>query len=1503
MNLEKTHNKKRYIKKTLKVLAYSFLGILLVIYLLIALINTSFFQSLLASKLSDYFSKEWGTELRISAVNINIFDRVELFDVYLEDRKGDTILFSESVRVKLKGLPSAKGINISNVNIKNTDFKLEIQNSELNFGFILDYFKSDKPKDKKKDKVDFVVKVDRIKMDNMKFSLRLKDNLTKYPEDLVALNNMRFRDIYADIRDIIVIGDSINLSFKNFKAKEHSSFEVKNIEGNFLVSSKEIRAEKAKIITTNSILNFAVKMNTTSWKTYSSFIDSVYCEGEIEKGSIAGMKDATYWAETIRGFHQKAEIEGKFSGKVNDLKFEDFVLSSGNFTKVKAKGSIIGLPSPENTVYDIIAEEITTSYKEYKSMRLGELLSNLPIPEMVDKLGKINFSGSFEGLISNFNAKGNLITDIGELSINGASIPQGGETGYKLKLISENFDVSTLFELEWVNTKNLDIDAFVVGNSLDNLSAELKGGFGNLNLMGNIYDTIFVNAQMLNKEIDANFLINDNSLKMDGIATVNLEDNVKLYLESRISGANPKEMNLFSFHDSTTTFSTQLIADIKDINPKTLAGNIELKNLRFDMEEGYHIIENLDAELSYNNSINSLIINSDILDLSLIGEYDFIGLGKDISYLIDKYVPNLNKNKNINYDSVLQNNNEHKILSQFELATIIKKPKPLFALFSPNIAISENTFIYSSINKDENLKLSVGTNELHIGSIYFREIILQSQINQEQLQTNILSNQFNITDSIYLKNLNINLKNTKDNLNLSALFNDKDIKTPTQGRLNFNSIIRNGILQGSFENSELELLGNRTFINNEHIISFNGEKIAILNFELFKEKENININGFISEKLNDNLKIDFNNVDISYFNMLLKDAGIELGGRLNEEINLKNLMDSPSITCDLIIDSLQINNHFLGRANIDISNTLSLDEFFVDISVLYKGKNNEQNMPLSVKGYIYPESLVNNLNLNLSMKDFNLGIIENYLSSFSSDFKGYLSGDNISVRGTFKQPNIQGKLYCRKGEINIDMINTKYYFSDTIKLDNNIFILNNFSLLDINKNPLTLNGKITHKDFQEFNIDLTAKANNVRVLNTNPSTDQMYFGSAFTSATAVLKGDLNFLKIDVNAKTEKGTKLTIPISSKTSVTQGSFIQFVEKPLPGEDKKFIPIKNKALNDKAMEYKIDVNLQVNPDAEISLPLNFTNLRGDLTASGEGELKIEIDDKGKFNMYGGVDISSGVFNMVLMNLVEKNFIIQKGGRIDWNGNPALGVIDAEAIYKTKASLAPILDIGKYSKPVDVQSVIMLSGSMMNPKPKFDIRLPNTDQQTIDQLFMTIDKNDEKQMLEQTVSLLVMKQFYVSTGGVSDSFRDTDLTSSAFEVAFGQISGMLSNMIKFVDVGVNYTPGTETFSDQVDVNLSKSIGRWDLVGDFVFGGKDMQGAENAGSFLGDISAEYKITENFRLKAFNRSNANDFTKYNITPYTQGVGITYKKQYESFEEMLNGFNDIFKYKRKSNLLK
>jgi hypothetical protein len=38
-----------------------------------------------------------------------------------------------------------------------------------------------------------------------------------------------------------------------------------------------------------------------------------------------------------------------------------------------------------------------------------------------------------------------------------------------------------------------------------------------------------------------------------------------------------------------------------------------------------------------------------------------------------------------------------------------------------------------------------------------------------------------------------------------------------------------------------------------------------------------------------------------------------------------------------------------------------------------------------------------------------------------------------------------------------------------------------------------------------------------------------------------------------------------------------------------------------------------------------------------------------------------------------------------------------------------------------------------MTNPQPKFDIALPNTDSKTVEQLFMNIDKTDEKVMLNK--------------------------------------------------------------------------------------------------------------------------------------------------------------------------
>ena len=58
-------------------------------------------------------------------------------------------------------------------------------------------------------------------------------------------------------------------------------------------------------------------------------------------------------------------------------------------------------------------------------------------------------------------------------------------------------------------------------------------------------------------------------------------------------------------------------------------------------------------------------------------------------------------------------------------------------------------------------------------------------------------------------------------------------------------------------------------------------------------------------------------------------------------------------------------------------------------------------------------------------------------------------------------------------------------------------------------------------------------------------------------------------------------------------------------------------------------------------------------------------------------------------------------------------------------------------------------------------------------------------------------------------------------------------------------------------------------------------------------MNVEYKLTPDgkFRVKAFNKSNHDDLLKEISSPYSQGLGLSYRKEF-------NTFADLFKRKKK-----
>jgi len=119
------------------------------------------------------------------------------------------------------------------------------------------------------------------------------------------------------------------------------------------------------------------------------------------------------------------------------------------------------------------------------------------------------------------------------------------------------------------------------------------------------------------------------------------------------------------------------------------------------------------------------------------------------------------------------------------------------------------------------------------------------------------------------------------------------------------------------------------------------------------------------------------------------------------------------------------------------------------------------------------------------------------------------------------------------------------------------------------------------------------------------------------------------------------------------------------------------------------------------------------------------------------------------------------------------------------------------------------------------------------------------------------------------------------------------LSQISNDFDIGINYRPGDLISSQELEVALSTQLfnDRVSIDGNLGMAGQNPALANRrTSSIVGDINVEVKITPEgrFRVKAFNRPNAFEFLE-NQAPYTQGVGVFYRREFDSFMDLLRRY--------------
>ena len=435
-----------------------------------------------------------------------------------------------------------------------------------------------------------------------------------------------------------------------------------------------------------------------------------------------------------------------------------------------------------------------------------------------------------------------------------------------------------------------------------------------------------------------------------------------------------------------------------------------------------------------------------------------------------------------------------------------------------------------------------------------------------------------------------------------------------------------------------------------------------------------------------------------------------------------------------------------------------------------------------------------------------------------------------------------------------------------------------------------LSGDVFHHNFKDFSLDLGIIADSLLCLNTDAYRDEAYYGRAIATGNASFSGPIQAIAIEVNAATDKGSSLFIPLDEDESLDELSFVHFIEQ-------------NESVNDsvwtlsdqvkKSTGLTIDMNFELNENAQTNIIFDET-LGDKISARGTGFINVGLNSADEVYMFGDYTLSEGDYLFTLQNFVNKKFEIQKGAQLLWDGNPYTAQMDLNALYHINTNISALSP--EYNRNSDVECMMLMTGDLLQPDIEFDIQIPKGD----DYIKRLLDErtNTEEKKTQQFLSLLVLNSF-MSTDELENT--DVDYLSSTLstgtEMLNNQLSNWLSQTTDRFDLGLKYHPNLgDTLSNKEFELLLNNMKVNDRI---TFNGNiGTQPAQNTTRIIGDFKVEYRLSDDgkLRLLAFRNLEESFQLQDASSNYTTGLGLFYRDEFDNFSDMWQKFLGMFRQK-------
>lgn len=1456
----------------------------------------------MAKKAADYLSEQLNTRIHIGSVEIRFLKKIILNDVYVEDLHRDTLLYSKRIKVELEDLNVKKrrlyidDIVLLNAKSEITKYKAE---ENLNFQFILDAFASDSDTTKK---APWDIRFNEISLVNTTFAYRNEHDTTTSKginySDLRAMNiNGRFSDINFE-------QDTIRATIDYLAVIEKSGFILQNISSYVKISPVGISLDELRIKTPESTIATDLSFKYKQYRDFQDFINKVSFKADFDR-SMLEMSDIGYFAPALKGLYQKLVISGRVSGKVTDLRGKDMDILMGDNTQFAGDVVLTGLPAIEETLIFLNVKRLSTNYTDLKNIPVPPFKDHkmLSVPVNIAKLGTMKFKGTFTGLYNDFYAYGNFSTALGNLSSDLAvrHDPEKKKDIYKGKLKSSSFDVGKFFGAKYIGkvTANVEIDGS--GLTLEDVTAQLNGTITSLEFNNYFYKNVIIEGNVAKRIFKGKLNVKDDNVDFDFIGKVDLTQ--KLPYFDFIATVNKADLAALRFINTTkrTNLSTQVIMNITGNNIDNLIGQVNFDNTIYTQDDEVYRMSVFNLTSEEENEIKTIKLYSDFLDARVSGKFKVLGLPVSVEKLLSNYLPSYFGNKTI----------KNILPQKFEYSFLFKKTDAVTRLFAPGVKIAPKTLIAGNFDSNtDDFSITGNSSRLDLYGYILRDWSIDAAAGNE-LGLNMNVKRLFLSDSLWMDNFRIATNSNADSVTLGITWDNRSEKVNKGDIKAFAHLLSSKKLEFKILPSEFTVSDSTWIISENGEIRIDSSYIVVKDIRFEHNKQSVSLNGTISDNKKDQMKLNFNNFNLVNINAFVKPFGIKLSGLIDGESVITDMYNGMVFTSNNNFKAFSFNGNDLGDGAIESVWDKAKEALYLHGSFSLGIVPN-----LLFSGYYYPKKQEDNIDLEVNVQALQMQLIEPFIKEYCSDFKGFFAG-NVTVKGSIKNPKVSGLLNINAKKVTIAYLNTTYNFSHDIVIENNSFGVENMTLYDMNHNKAVITGKVYHDNYKNFQLDFDIQSHKFMCLNTTEINNSLYYGKAFVSGVTSIFGytdnilidaDLTTEKITSNDKTDKVsllsktelTKIFIPLSGTSEVGQSNFITFVNKDST------LNIKN--------DYKVSLggvklnfDLEVTPDAEIQLI--FDQKVGDaIRAKGTGNIALRINSQGDFKMYGDYVIQNGDYLFTLQNIINKRFDIENGGTIKWSGVPYKADINLSAVYKSRASLKPFFpedSTGIYKKRTPVDLRLLMTGDLLSPEINFDVGLPTVDAGTRQTVLSYI--NSEAETNRQVFSILILNSFVtpyqLSNSGAGPGVGDAAAANST-ELLSNQLSNMLSKISNDFDVGVNYRPGDDISKDELEVALSTQLFNDKLTIDSnlgVNGNNNTGGNNNANNIVGDVNIEYKLTDDgkVRIKTFNKSNDNNQI-YSPGPYTQGVGVFYREEFDTVKELLRRYLDVITGKKRKN---